>query len=384
MIGLSLAVAAATLLVGLMLAIGASRLPTMRAQIAALALAAVVLPLGAVLAGGAVMLSTHDTAVLAALVAASLAALVGARLIGRRLIAPLDHLRDATARIAHGDLGARVPQSGPRELVELGSAFNEMAANLEELHDARAQLVAWASHDLRTPVASLQAMLEAIEDGLASPNTYIGAMHDQVRRLAAMVDDLFELARLDAGALTLDMQRTTLAPLVERSVDGVRAEARLRNVRVTGTVGADVPAVRCAPDQVRRVLDNLIANSLRHTPGAGTVAVHVTANDGGATVSVEDSGEGLTDEALAHMFDHFWRRDRARTRDDAGAGLGLAICRGLIEAQGGAIWAENRRRGGARVAFTLAAAAPDPAVSTSRTPGVDGSTQDRGRHRVTA
>lgn len=357
MIGLSLAVAAVTLAVGVILAAAATRLPTMRAQITALVLTAVVLPIAAVVAGGALMLSRHDTAVVTALAAAGCATLVGAWMIARRIIRPLDGVRTAIVRVAGGDLSARAPEHGSRETVELGRAFNHMTERLEELHDARTQLVAWVSHDLRTPLTSLQAMIEATQDGMVPAGHYLDAMDDQVQALRAMVDDLFELARLDAGALALELRATPVAPLVERCLAAVAAEAAGRHVQVTSGVATSLSAVRCAPEKVQRVLDNLVRNALRHTPSDGTVAVRVDQRDPDAVViSVEDTGEGLSDEALTRMFDHFWRGDPSRVRDGGGAGLGLAIARGLIEAQGGAIWAENRPGGGARVAFSLPSA----------------------------
>lgn len=357
MITFTLLVAVITLLVGLGVAFGASRLPSMRAQIMALALAAVALPLGAVMLGGALMLrSGHDVTVLAALIAASLAALVGAWLIGRRLLSPIEGLRRATAQIASGDLSARVPQEGSREFQELGASFNAMASHLEELHDARTQLVAWASHDLRTPLASLQAMLEAVEDGVAPPEQYLGAMNHQVRALGGLVDDLFELARLDAGSLSFEMQKMSVSPLMESCVRSVAAEAQARRVVVSADISEDLPDVFCAPDKVERVLFNLLGNALRHTPSDGSVFVRAEPSAGVVRVSVEDTGEGLSGEVIGRMFDHFWRGDRSRVRDGAGAGLGLAIARGLVEAHGGAIWAENRDDGGARITFTLPAA----------------------------
>lgn len=359
MITLSFLVALVTLLVGLGVAVAASRLPTMRMQIAALALAAVALPLGAVMLGGALMLeSGHDVTVLAALVAASLAALIGAWLIGRRLLSPIEGLRRATAQIASGDLGARVPEEGSREFRELGAAFNAMASHLEELHDARTQLVAWASHDLRTPLASLQAMLEAVQDGVAAPEQYLGAMNDQVRALGGLVNDLFELARLDAGSLSFELHKVSVSPLMENCVRSVAAEAQARRVVVTTAVAEGLPDVLCAPEKVERVLFNLVGNALRHTPTDGSVSVRAEPSAGVVQVSVEDTGEGLSGEALGRMFDHFWRGDRARVRDGAGAGLGLAIARGLVEAHGGAIWAENCDTGGARITFTLPTATP--------------------------
>ena len=221
-----------------------------------------------------------------------------------------------------------------------------MAGELERLFDAQRELVAHASHDLRTPLASLQAMLEAVEDGLVPPETYLPPMHQQVRHLSRLVDDLFELARIDAGALTLELRDVRLDGLVEGCVRGVEASAEARGVRVESRVAA-VPAVRCAPEQMERVLLNLLTNALRHTPTDGSVAVVLSAQAGEVLVSVEDTGEGIAAEDLERAFERFWRADSARSSDGAGAGLGLAIARGLVEAQGGRIWAEARPGGGA-------------------------------------
>jgi signal transduction histidine kinase len=229
-----------------------------------------------------------------------------------------------------------------------------MAASIQSLFDARRDLVAAASHDLRTPVASIGAMLEAIEDGLAEPHEYLAPLREQSQRLARLVDDLFELARIDAGALAHELHATKLAPLVDSCVQGLRAEARSRSVRVERR--GDEVAATCAPEQVERVLLNLLANALRHTPADGTVAVVLAQDDGRVRISVEDNGEGIDRETAQRMFDRFWRGDSARAAADGGAGLGLAIARGLVEAQGGTIWAEPREHGGARVTFTLPAA----------------------------
>ena len=202
----------------------------------------------------------------------------------------------------------------------------------------------------------MQAMIEALEDGLAEPERYLPAMREQVRTLGFLVDDLFELARIDAGALTLEIRDAAVDGLVESCLRGVEAEAEARQVRLETQVDDGGPRVRCAPDKVERVLLNLLTNALRHTPSDGAVAVVVEPHAAEVRVSVEDTGEGLPPEAERRMFDRFWRGDRARTPGLAGAGLGLAIARGLVEAQGGRIWAENRPGGGARVSFTLPAA----------------------------
>jgi signal transduction histidine kinase len=275
--------------------------------------------------------------------------------LGRRILAPLERLRTASKLLAAGDLSARASESGPRELLELGASFNEMAASIERLFDARRELVAWASHDLRTPIASLQAMIEAVEDGLAEPDSYLPAMADQTRTLARLVEDLFELARIDAGVLTLELREAEIARVIQGCVRGVEAEARSRNVAVQAFV-ADGIRARCAPEQVERVLYNLLANAVRHTPPDGTVAVHVRSEPEEVHVVVEDSGDGIEPETASRMFERFWRGDQARQSGN-GAGLGLAIARGLVEAHGGRIWAESRPEGGTRVSFTLPAPA---------------------------
>ena len=205
----------------------------------------------------------------------------------------------------------------------------------------------------------MQAVLEAIEDGLASPEEYVPALRDQVRALSALVDDLFELARIDSGALTLELREAELTGLVGACLRGVEAEARARHVSLEARVDGATKA-RCAPDKVERVLLNLLTNALRHTPSNGLVAVRVEPGPDEVQVIVEDSGDGLTPEAAARMFEHFWRGDAARTSGEAGAGLGLAIARGLVEAHGGRIWAEPRAGGGTRIGFALPAARESP------------------------
>ncbi len=347
--------AAGTIGVGLAAAFALRFLPTVRLQLAGLALLAVVLPLGGVLASGWVMFHMDDDVkILAVSAAAALSAVIGALLLGRWILDPIDRLRRVSGELAAGDLATRADERGPHELAEMGAAFNSMAASIERLFDARRELVAWASHDLRTPLASMQAMLEAVEDGLADPDEYLPALQDQVRTLSLLVDDLFELTRIDAGVLTFQVREAALDGVIESCVRGLAAEARAKGVTLETRLASPLPPVRCAPDKVERVLYNLLANALRHTPSDGSIAVVVDRRSGDVTVAVEDTGEGVSAETGERMFDRFWRGESSRT--SRGSGLGLAIARSLVEAQGGRIWAENRPGGGARVAFTLPAA----------------------------
>jgi signal transduction histidine kinase len=333
-------VAFATLAAGLVGAWALARLPTVTLRLAGLALLGVFLPLAAILLSGAVMFSSgHDLTVLLVAAAASTAALVAALLFARSISRPLARLRESARALAAGDLSTRAPRGGPTELVELASAFNEMASNLETLFDARRELVTWASHDLRTPLASIRAMLEAIEDDLATPDHYLPAIGEQVRSLTRLV---------------------SLISVVESCLRGVEAEADSRRIRLEARLGPDSPHVYCAPDKVERVLYNLLANALRHTPSDGAVAVVLEPLTDELQISVEDTGTGFPAEAGRRIFDRFWRGDAARKPSSGGAGLGLAIARGLVEAQGGRIWAETRVGGGTRVSFTL----PRPASPT--------------------
>jgi signal transduction histidine kinase len=351
-IEVALILAGVTLAVGVSAALGLRLLPTVRLQLAGLALLAVVLPLATVLASGWVMFHMHDDAkILAVSSAAALSAVVGALILGRWIVGPLERLRGTSGRLAAGELGARANEGGPRELAEVGIAFNKMAASIERLFEARRQLVAWASHDLRTPLSSVQAMLEAIEDDLAEPAEYLPHIRNQVRILSGLVDDLFELTRIDAGVLTLELQEMPLDGIVESCVRGLEADARAKRIRLETHCSESLPAVRCAPEKVERILHNLLTNALRHTPCDGAVAVVVTAREQAVTVAVEDSGAGIPAGSEERMFERFWRADPARASN--GSGLGLAIAQGLVEAQGGRIWAENTAEGGARIAFTL-------------------------------
>jgi signal transduction histidine kinase len=352
-IELALIVASAALAAGFAASLVLRGLPTVRLQLAGLALLSATVPLTAVLLSGWVMFHMGaDVKILTVTTAAAFASIGAALLLARSIAQRIDRLRAASIEFAGGDLAATAPEEGPAELAQLAATFNEMASRLAALFDARRELVAWASHDLRTPVASMQVMLEALEDGLAQPEDYLPVLRQQVRTLAMLVEDLFELARIDAGALTLELREAEVSGVVEECLSGLEAEARARQVRLEARVEDDSIAW-CAPDQVQRVLLNLVTNALRHTPSDGAIAVLVERRPQALQVTVEDTGDGLDPEAERRMFERFWRGDAARTRGRAGAGLGLAIARGLVEAQGGRIWAEPRAGGGARVCFTL-------------------------------
>jgi signal transduction histidine kinase len=344
---------AASLTAGILGVLLLRLLPTLRLQLAGLALLAVILPLVTVDVSGLVMFQMHaDLKILLLTTGAAFSVLVCAIALTRSIAGRVDELRIAAHQLAGGHLDTRARAAGPAELAELASAFNEMAANIDQLFESRRQLVAAASHDLKTPIAAIEAMHEAIEDGLVEPDYYLPALREQARSLRTLIDGLFELARIDAASLTLEIREADLERIVESCVRTVEVEALARGIEVRTSFDPGAPPVRCAPEQIQRVLANLLTNAVRYTPTGGAITVSTFAEDGELRVVVEDDGVGLSADAQERMFERFWREDRARS-SRGNAGLGLTIAKGLVEAHSGRIWAENRVEGGARVAFTL-------------------------------
>lgn len=276
----------------------------------------------------------------------------------------LRELADTADRVAAGDLGARAPVEGRDEIARVSRSFNAMAAQLQtaadqqhELDALRRNLIAWTSHDLRTPLTSIQVRIEALNDGLitdpATLQRYYQTILADGLALNRLIDDLFEMAQLEAGGLRLDLAPASLSDLVSDCLESFLPIAQQRTIALTGEVAPDVDPVLMDSARVARVLSNLCGNALRHTPDGG--AVHVAAEDQGdaVVVTIEDSGAGFGPDDLPNVFEQFYRGEPARSRATGGAGLGLAIARGIVEAHGGRIWAENRPSGGALVGFTL-------------------------------
>jgi signal transduction histidine kinase len=280
----------------------------------------------------------------------------------------LNALREAARRVEQGQFDTRVEVSSSDELSELAAAFNRMSSEvgasfeaLRAMEQSRRDMVAAISHDLRTPLSSIRAMLEAIDDGVVTDTATIGqyhhAMHDQVARLSRLIDDLFELSRLDSGALQLHKAPVDLTELVAETVESLRPSAERSSIKLVIEQQLKPMVGFVDPDQLQRVVANLVHNAIRHTPEGGQIVVGVRDVEGKCAVEVADSGEGIARADLDHIFERFYRGEKARTRtDDAGAGLGLAIAKAIVEAHDGQIWAENGASTGARFVFTIPAA----------------------------
>jgi signal transduction histidine kinase len=222
-----------------------------------------------------------------------------------------------------------------------------------EVEAMRRQLVAAASHDLRTPLASLRLLVESIDDGVATGETrerYLKEIRTHVAILSDLIDDLFELSRIEAGDISWSLQQVELSELIDEAVAAMRAPAAERGVRVAADLPAEALLARANAEKVQRVLFNLIQNAIRHTPADGSVTVRARRLGSKVEVEVDDEGEGIPAEAGDRVFEPFYRADASRA--DEGAGLGLAISKAIVEAHGGEIWLEPGS-GGARILFTL-------------------------------
>ncbi|WP_328933400.1 MULTISPECIES: HAMP domain-containing sensor histidine kinase [unclassified Streptomyces] len=336
---------------------------SLTASVAVVAAVAVTAMLAGTLAvAQAMFLSSHDLSVVTTVVAmAAVVSLLTALLLGRWVVARSREL--ALAARDFGDGGDFSAPVGPAtaELADLSRELAATSAKLAESRDreralesSRRELVAWISHDLRTPLAGLRAMSEALEDGVAAdPDRYLRQIRTEVERLNDMVGDLFELSRIHAGSLALTRSRMSLYDLIGDALAGADPLARELGVRLVGDRIEPVP-VEVDGKEMSRVLGNLLVNAIRRTPADGTVAVAAERSADGVVLSVTDGCGGIPEDDLPRVFDTGWRGTHART-PPAGAGLGLAIVRGIVEAHQGRAAVRNVS-GGCRFEVILPAA----------------------------
>lgn len=276
----------------------------------------------------------------------------------------LDQLEKAAVQISEGNLEERVRIQGKDEVARLGMVFNNMAVQLqaaekerEELDKMRRDLVAWTSHDLRTPLTSIRAMIEALHDGVVddaeTTQRYYKTIRSDIISLNTLLDDLFELAQLDAGGLSMEKSNHSLRDIVSDSLESFRALASQRKIELSGDVSPELESVPLNAPKIVRVISNLMSNAIRYTPDGGKVSVRGWCTETHAIVTVQDSGNGFKPEDLARVFEQFYRGEEARSRSTGGAGLGLAIARGIVSRHDGDIWAENVPGSGALVGFSL-------------------------------
>jgi signal transduction histidine kinase len=263
-------------------------------------------------------------------------------------------LEEAANHYAEGDFEYQVQVTGTDEIARLADSFNGMALKLgqaeskkKELERLRRDLVAWTSHDLQTPLASVQAIIEALADGMIEDpemeQRYLVTAQKDIRSLSLLIDDLFQLAQIDAGGLQLACEWSSISDLVSDTIESFQELAEKQGVQVRGLADKDVDPVYMDTLKIGRVLNNLLSNALRYTPEGGEVEVYVRRESRQIYVEVVDNGMGIEESDLPHLFERFYRGDKSRSRMSGGSGLGLAISKGIIEAHGGKIGVESLR-----------------------------------------
>ena len=293
-------------------------------------------------------------------VVAVLAVLAVSGFQARRIVAPVRALAEAARQVASGDLSQRVSVTSQDELGEMAIAFNTMAAELERQHELRHRAMADIAHELRTPLSVLQIQLESIEDGLTVPTPeVIAGLQTDVAHLRRLVDDLRVLSLAEAGELQMETEPVEMVNLIQDVVNRVQGAARAKGITLDTRVPDTALPVTGDPQRLAQVLLNLLSNAIQHTLSDGQITVSAQrVEENGehgeeVQVTVQDTGEGIPVEDLPHVFERFYRTDRARSRETGGSGLGLSITRSLVEAHGGRLWAHSTEDKGSAFIFAL-------------------------------
>jgi two-component system sensor histidine kinase BaeS len=274
--------------------------------------------------------------------------------LARRLVRPLRALAAATYRLTAGEYATRVPGAGSDELGQLARDFNTLALTLEKNEQARRQWVADISHELRTPLAVLRGEIEALQDGVRQPTaTAVASLHAEVMHLGRLVEDLYQLSLSDFGALNYRKEEVDLAGLLADTLESFRAEFATKGLTPGLTPPAGDLTLFADPERLRQLFANLVENSLKYTDPGGRLEVVLKRDGSRAVVSFSDSAPGVPAADLERLFERFYRVEGSRSRASGGAGLGLAICRNIVEAHGGTIAAGPSTLGGVTLTVTL-------------------------------
>ena len=313
------------------------------------------------------VVSGGEAALVAAIVVgAGLLAIVAARLVAGGILRDVQAIRDGLGAVGRGRRDVTIETSAHDELAELATAANAMIYQLREeeagrdqSEAARRDLVAAVSHDLRTPITSLRLLADAVGDDIVEDTetrrAYVRRMATHIDALGVLIDDLFELSRLEAGDINWTREQVPLQELVGETVEAMRVQAEAKGVAVLAEVPMTLKPAQANPEKLQRVLFNLIQNAIRHTPADGSVVVRAESVPAGIEFEVADTGDGIAPEERERVFTAFYRGGADSARTSPGAGLGLAVSRAIVEAHGGRIWLADAAVG-TRVRFSLPAA----------------------------
>ncbi|MBF6596517.1 MAG: HAMP domain-containing protein [Thermaceae bacterium] len=304
--------------------------------------------------------SSVTQAVLLATAAATLVALGASLFISERITGRVRRIAGSTRRIAAGHYSERVelgPSGATDELGQLTHSFNEMAQSLEATERQRVELLGDVAHELRTPINTLDGYLEGLLDGIVQPSQETWAsLREETGRLSRLADDLRDLSRAEARQLSLNPAPEDPATIVTVALNRLRSDFAEEGLELVEHVPANLPPLMADRERTVQVLTNLLTNALRYTPPPGRITLSVSRAPSGSHLlfEVSDTGVGVSEEDLPHLFDRFYRVDKSRSRAAGGSGIGLTIARAIVEAQGGRICAESPGPGlGSTFSFTL-------------------------------
>jgi len=265
----------------------------------------------------------------------------GGVVIGRVVSAPITGLVNAAHKIGKGELSTRVPVRGSQEMIDLAETFNSMASDLQHAEELRTNLMADVSHELRTPLTVMESSLRAALDHVYKlDESEIANLYGQTRHLIRLVSDLRELSLAESGQLPLEKIPTDIQQIITDSLQALEPLSAEKNVQMENEAGAR-SEVSVDPFRIRQVIFNLLSNALRHTPEGGKIYIKTLSDEKEVTVLIQDTGDGLSPEEAASVFNRFYRADRSRSRETGGTGLGLSIVKAIIEAHGGRVKAQS-------------------------------------------
>jgi two-component system OmpR family sensor kinase/two-component system sensor histidine kinase BaeS len=299
-------------------------------------------------------INSLNEAILWAAVFAAIVALLLGILIAKHLTRPLAMLTNAASRLAGRDLGYRVPVISGDEIGALAISFNNMAETLERNERLRKNLIADTAHELRTPLSILRGNLESLQEGItkASPEIII-SLHDEVMRITRLVSELQDISLADAGELRLNRRSVSVDELLEKATLLFSGEAKQKNVNFLVDIQAGMPQVHVDTDRIVQVVLNILNNALFYTQPGGSVKISAALQGDSAVFSIRDTGIGIAPEDIANVFERFYRSEQSRHRTGGGAGLGLAIAKGIVEAHGGRLWVESKVNEGSIFSFSV-------------------------------
>jgi signal transduction histidine kinase len=262
--------------------------------------------------------------------------------VTRRIIKPVREMQAASRHIAEGHYGERVMISGEDELAELGQSFNQMAHTLAQTEERRRQLIGDVAHELRTPLSSIKSVMEGLQDGILAPEpaTFL-SVEREVNRLQRLIRDLEELSKAEAGQISLELELVDPRPFVETAVNRLRPQYDDKGVKLHIRLPDKIPNVYVDQARMTQVMLNLLGNALQYTPAGAQVVVTALDNVQNVTITVQDTGIGIPQEALPHIFERFYRVDKSRSRSWGGSGIGLTISKHLVEAHNGRLTAAS-------------------------------------------